>query len=53
MVRIMVSCIKAKMHAKVIWKQDPEAFILVENDENGEWRRLSNEKLHSLYSRSI
>ena len=30
-----------------IWKQDPEANIWVH--ENGEWRRLHNEEIHSLY----
>ena len=35
-------------------KQDPEANICVQKDENGEWRRLHNEELHSLYlSRNI
>ena len=33
------------MQAKGICKQDPDAH----RDENGEWRRLHNEELHSLY----
>ena len=34
------------IHAKSIWKQDPEANIWVQDRE---WRRLNNEKLHSFY----
>ena len=38
------------MQAKGIRKQDPEANIWEPKwDENGEWRRLHNEELHSLY----
>ena len=43
----MVSYIKGGTRAKGIWKQDPEANILT---HSGEWRRLHNEELHSLYS---
>ena len=32
-----------------ISKQDPEANIWAQRDENGEWRRLHSEELHSLY----
>ena len=33
-----------------MWKQDPEANIFgTRRDDNGEWRRLQNEELHSLY----
>ena len=37
------------MQAKGIWKQDPEVNIGAKRDENGEWRRLHNEKHHWLY----
>ena len=30
-------------------KQDPEANIMPKRDENGKWRRLHNEELHSSY----
>ena len=43
----MVSYIKGGIQAKGIRKQDPEANIRAQ--ENGEWRRLHNEELHSLY----
>ena len=45
----MASYIKGGMQAKGIWKQDPEANIWAQMDENGEWRRFHNEELHSLY----
>ena len=37
------------MQAKDVWKQDPEANIWAQEGYNGEWRRLHNEELHSLY----
>jgi hypothetical protein len=46
----MVSYIKGGMQAKGIFKQDPEANMWPNRDENGEWRRLHNEELNSLYS---
>ena len=46
----IVSYIKGRIKAKGIRKQEPEANIWVqERDGNGEWRRLHNEELHSLY----
>ena len=45
----MVSYIKGETQAKGISKEDPEANIWPKADENGEWRRLHNEELHSLY----
>ena len=38
------------MQARGISKQDPEAYIWAQ--KNGEWRRLHNEELHSLYRSS-
>ena len=35
--------------ARSIRKQDHEASIWLKRDENGEWRKLQNEKHHSLY----
>jgi hypothetical protein len=43
----MVSYIKGGIQAKGIWKQDPEANIWAQ--ENGEWRRLHIDELHSSY----
>ena len=37
------------MQAKGIGKQDPEEKFGPKKDENGEWRRLHNEKLYSLH----
>ena len=37
------------MQAKGILKQDPEANFEPKKDVNGEWRRLHNKELHSLY----
>ena len=45
----MVSYIKGGIQAKGIRKQDPEANIWAQEGKNGEWRRLHNEELHSLY----
>jgi hypothetical protein len=39
--------IKRGMHAKGIWKQDPEANIWAQ--EGLEWGGLHNEELHILY----
>ena len=47
----MVYYIKGGTEAKDILKQDPEANIWAQ-EENGEWRRLHNEELHSLYRSS-
>ena len=40
------------MQAKATLKQDPEVNIGPKMDENGEWRSLHNEELHSLYRSS-
>ena len=45
----MISYLKGIMQDKVIWKQDPDANIWVQEGQNGEWRRLHNEELHSFY----
>ena len=45
----MVSYIKGGTQAKSIRKQGPEANVWAQEDGNGEWRRLHNEELHSLY----
>ena len=45
----MVSYIKGGMQAKGIWKQILRRIFGPKRDENGEWRRLHNEELHSLY----
>ena len=37
------------MQATVILKQDPKDYIWANRDENREWRRLRNEKVHNLY----
>jgi hypothetical protein len=37
------------MQGKGTWKQGPETIIWAQVDENGEWRRLHSEELHSLY----
>ena len=39
-----VSLIKGEMQVKGIWKQDPEANIWAQGDENGEWRKFQNEE---------
>ena len=44
-----VSYIKGGTQAKGIWKQGPDANIGPKKDVYGEWRRLHNEELHSLY----
>ena len=36
------------MRAKGIWKQNPEANTWAKRGEIEKWRRLHNEKLHSL-----
>ena len=41
----MVSYIKGRMQAKGILRR----IFRPKRDENGEWRRLHNEELHSLY----
>ena len=45
----MFSHIKGGTQAKVTWKQDPEANIRAQEVENGEWRKVHNEELHSLH----
>ena len=45
----MFSYIKGGTQAKDIRKQDFEANIGPMRDENGEWIRLHDEELHSLY----
>ena len=45
----MISYIKGGKQVKGIWKQDAEANIWLKRDENGEWRSLQNEELHSFY----
>ena len=49
MVVNLVSYNKGGTQAKVICKQVPEANTWAQGDANGEWRRLHNEQLHSLY----
>ena len=45
----MVSYIKGEIQVKGILKHDPEANIWAQRDEIGEWRRLHNEELLTLY----
>ena len=45
----MASYIKGGTQAKSICKQDTEANIWTQYDDNKEWRRLHDEKLHNLY----
>ena len=41
----MVSYIKGRMQAKVFWRRT----FGTKREGNGEWRKLHNEELHSLY----
>ena len=36
----------------IAYRHTPEANIWTQEDENGDWRRLHNEELHSLYCSS-
>ena len=40
---------KGGMQDKGNWKQDPEVSIYAKRGENGKWRWLHNEELHSFY----
>jgi hypothetical protein len=45
----MISYIKGRMHAKVFENRIPKQIFAPKRDANGEWRKLYNEELHSLY----
>ena len=38
-----------RIYGKVIWEYCYKRNIVLKRDENGEWRKLHNEELHSLY----
>ena len=44
-----VSNIKVGIEAKSIWKQNPRRLFGQKTDENNDWKKLYNEKIHSLY----
>ena len=41
--------IDGRIHAKGIWKQDPEPNIWAKMDDNGEYRRMHNGEFKRLY----
>ena len=45
----MDSYIKGRTQAKSILNRTPRTIFGSKRDDNGEWRRLHNEELHSLY----
>ena len=45
----MDSYVKGEMQAKDIGKRNLRRIFGPKSNENGEWRRLHNEELHSLY----